>query len=231
MQDVVYTSVFALLFPLSILCKYVFTSLTRQSFTLTGAHVVDIALVGTLALLYSVISIFSEQEVTDPLLRHERLDGRMTRLYENILQNIIEHRFHFDQLLAGFLAVLWVRMVLFFSLSEFFGPTLVMIYTMGKTIARFTVLWMLITVVFAAVASLTFTEMSAFATFWDAMLQYTTDALGGFDWSMYDGVEPEFKRYTGLILSVTFTALGMLLLVNLLIAIMMDQYMDLSTVR
>ena len=81
-----------------------------------------------------------------------------------------------------------MRMVLFFSLNEFFGPTLVMIYMMGKIIMKFTVLWILITVVFAAVATLTFTEMSEFATFWDSILTYSGDALGQFDWTIYDSV-------------------------------------------
>ena len=96
LQQVVSVSLLLLLFPLSLLCKYVFTRLTQQSFTLTGAHIVDFTLICTLIAMYAVISTFSEEEVTDPLLKQLGQEQKMTSLYENILQRRIENTFHFD---------------------------------------------------------------------------------------------------------------------------------------
>ena len=155
----------------------------------------------------------------------------LSLLYENIIIDVLANKFHYDQMLAALTAFLWIRMIMFFRLNEFLGPTLTMIYTMAKLIARFMLLYMLVIVAFAAVATLTLAEMPEFANFWDSMRTYFSNAYGQYDWTIYDEITPTWKSYVGMILDMAVVLAGGIILVNLLVAILTDEYSRLNTLR
>ena len=142
----------------------------------------------------------------------------------------MDDTFHFDYLLAAMTAILWVRCILLLRLTEAFGPTVVMIGKMVLIILRFLVIYLLELLTYASVATLTLSESQNFRDLFESMRQYLMASLGNFDIFQYDNLEG-WKRYYGIGLHVMVLFSNMILLINLLIAIMSDEYASLSNVR
>ena len=145
----------------------------------------------------------------------------------NVVFNILDDTFHLDYLMAALTAVFWIRCILLLRLSETFGPNIVMIGAMLKIMAVFFVIFVLGLITFSSIASLTLSESANFVNLEDAFRIYLMASLGNFDIMQYDNLEG-WKRYYGILLHVCVLFSFLILMINLLIAIMSDEYAKLS---
>ena len=107
---------------------------------------------------------------------------------------------------------------------------LVMIYEMLMLSAIFLFVYMLGIITFACIATLTLSSNPNFANLFEATRTYVMASLGNFDLYQHDATEG-WKRYYGIFLHIGVLFFNMILMINLLIAIMSDQYSVLSATR
>ena len=105
-----------------------------------------------------------------------------------------------------------------------------MIYRMLQLVVVFLFIYFLGLLTFACVATLTLSSNPNFVNLFEAMRTYIMASLGNFDLYQYD-VTDDWKRYFGIGMHVAVLFSNMILMINLLIAIMSDQYSLLSEVR
>ena len=148
----------------------------------------------------------------------------------NILEDKESGAFHFDYLLAAVTAMFWIRCVIQLRLTEVFGPLLVMIWNMILIITKFLVLYVMALISIAAIATLTLSADENYKDIFNSTRTYFETSLGNFDLRQYDEI-PGWERYYALGLHVLVLMLTMLIMVNLLIAILSDEYASLSEVR
>ena len=220
---VLYLSLGLYLLPIGIFNKYVFSKITRSHFTFTLAEGLDFTIISIVTIIWVVVADFETSDLKYPLFNKEEDAQLEIKFIGNIAFNIIDNTFHFDYLLASVTAVLWMRCILLLRLTETFGPTVVMIGKMVIIILKFLVIYILGLLTFASVAALTLSESQNFRSLFEAMRQYLMASLGNFDIFQYDDLEG-WKKYYGIILHVMVLFSNMILLINLLIAIMSDEY-------
>ena len=104
----------------------------------------------------------------------------------SIIFDVLDDTFHYDFLLAAITTVLWGRCVILLRLTELFGPTLTMIYSMVIIIVQFLVLFVLGLITLASVATLTLSENPNFKNLYEAFRIYLMASLGSFDLYQYD---------------------------------------------
>ena len=148
----------------------------------------------------------------------------------NIAFDIIDDSFHFDFLLAAVTAFLWLRCILLLRLTELFGPLIVIIWNMTIIILQFFVIYILVILTFASIATLTLSELPVFRNLFEAIRIYLMASLGNFDLFQYDILDG-WKRYYGVGMHLLVLFSNMILLINLLIAIMGDTYGNLVSVK
>ena len=105
-----------------------------------------------------------------------------------------------------------------------------MIYNMIIIIAKFLILYIIGLITLAAVAMLTLSSNEDFADLFEAIRTYFETSLGSFNLRQYDDL-PGWKRFYAMGLHVAVLMLNMLIMVNLLIAILSDEYASLVEVR
>lgn len=105
-----------------------------------------------------------------------------------------------------------------------------MIYRMVQLVVVFLFIYLLGLLTFACIATLTLTQNPNFANLFEAMRTYFSASLGEFDLHQYDE-DPGWKRFYGMGLHVVVLFINMILMINLLIAIMSDQYSLMQEVR
>lgn len=132
--------------------------------------------------------------------------------------------------MASFTAVLWFRVIIMLRLTEQFGPLTTMIANMVVIVLKFLIIYLVGIITFASVATLTLSENPNFIDLFESIRQYLMASLGNFDLFQYDELEG-WKRYYGIFLHIIVLFYNMLILVNLLIAIMSDEYASLSEVK
>ena len=98
-----------------------------------------------------------------------------------------------------------------------------MIYRMTLIILQFFVLLIVGLITFASIATMTLSEIDAFKDMYEATRVYLNAALGSFDLYQYDDLGG-WKQYYGYFLHVAVLFFFLILLLNLLIAIMSDEY-------
>ena len=145
----------------------------------------------------------------------------------NISFNIIDDSFHFDYMMASIAALFWLRCIVLLRLSETFGPLLVMIVAMVKVMVTFFVLYFLGLLTFASVGTLTLAESTNFRNLFESFRIYLMASLGNFDIFQYDNLEG-WKKYYAILLHVAVLFFFLILIINLLIAILSDEYSKLS---
>ena len=148
----------------------------------------------------------------------------------NISFNIIDDTFHFDYLMAAITAIFWLRVIVLLRLSETFGPLLVMIVAMFKIMLTFFVIYFLGLLTFASVATLTLSESTNFRDLFESFRIYLMASLGNFDIMQYDNLEG-WKKYYAILLHVMVLFSFLILIINLLIAILSDEYGKLASVK
>ena len=227
---VLFLSLFLYLLPISIFNKYVFSRLNDTSFTFTSAQGLDLIVVGIVTVIWVVVADYETSDLKRPLFNEEEDSQLEIKFIGNIALNIMDDTFHFDYLLASMTAILWLRCIILLRLTETFGPTVVMIGKMVIIILKFLVIYLLELLTYASVATLTLSESQNFRDLFESMRQYLMASLGNFDIFQYDNLEG-WKRYYGIFLHVMVLFSNMILLINLLIAIMSDEYASLSNVR
>ena len=97
-------------------------------------------------------------------------------------------------------------------------------------IVQFIVVYFILLITFSSVASMTLSESPNFSNLFNSTRMYLMASLGNFDILQYDDL-PGWKMYYGIFMHVAVLFLNMILLLNLLIAIMSDEYAALSNVR
>ena len=147
-----------------------------------------------------------------------------------MIYDITNDIFHLDYLMAVVTATLWIRCIFLLRLSESTGPMLVMIYEMLMLSAIFLFIYMLGIITFACIATLTLSSNPNFANLFEATRTYVMASLGNFDLYQHDATEG-WKSYYGMFLHIGVLFFNMILMINLLIAIMSDQYSVLSATR
>lgn len=148
----------------------------------------------------------------------------------NIVYSIQDDVFHFDYMMAALTAVFWLRCIILLRLSETFGPLLVMIAVMVKTMLTFFVIYFLGLLTFASVGTLTLAESTNFRDLFESFRIYLMASLGNFDIMQYDTLEG-WKMYYAILLHVMVLFSFLILIINLLIAILSDEYAKLAQVK
>ena len=97
-------------------------------------------------------------------------------------------------------------------------------------IFQFLVVYCILLITFSSLASMTLSENPNFSNLFNSCRMYLMASLGNFDILQYDNL-PGWKMYYGIFLHTAVLFLNMILLLNLLIAIMSDEYAALSNVR
>ena len=145
----------------------------------------------------------------------------------NVSLNVIDDTFHFDYLMAVIAALYWFRCIVLLRLSEVFGPLLVMIVVMFKVMISFFVIYFLGLLTFASVGTLTLAESVNFRDLFESFRIYLMASLGNFDIIQYDNLEG-WKKYYAILLHVLVLFFFLILILNLLIAILSDEYAKLA---
>lgn len=130
-------------------------------------------------------------------------------------------------MMASIAALFWFRCIVILRLSETFGPLLVMIVAMVKVMVTFFVLYFLGLLTFASVGTLTLAESTNFRNLFESFRIYLMASLGNFDIFQYDNLEG-WKKYYAILLHVAVLFFFLILIINLLIAILSDEYSKLS---
>ena len=227
LQKVQWFSIALLFFPIAIGGKYIYSKYTKTSFFVTSANYVDLICFLLTATFWVVTNIYDERDMRYPIFGDPYDQLKEVKFVGNAVQDIIDEKFHFDFLVAAITAVLWVRVVMLLRLTSTFGPTIVMIASMVTIVLRFLVLYILGIFTFACIGTLTLVELDAFQDLFNALRTFVMASLGNFDIIQYDQYD-NWKRYYGVALHVTVLFYNMLIIVNLLIAIMSDEYGALS---
>lgn len=92
------------------------------------------------------------------------------------------------------------------------------------------VIYGIVLMVFASVATLTLSNNPNFSDLFEATRTYIMASLGNFDLYQYDEMV-SWQKYYGIFMHVSVLFFNMVLMINLLIAIMADEYSVLSEVR
>ena len=105
-----------------------------------------------------------------------------------------------------------------------------MIVRMSINVLEFLAIYGIVMMVFASVATLTLHDNPNFENLFEATRTYVMASLGNFDLYQYDDMI-SWQKYYGIIMHVSVLFFNMVLMINLLIAIMADEYSVLSEVR
>ena len=132
--------------------------------------------------------------------------------------------------MAAITAAFWIRCIVILRLSETFGPLLVMVVAMLKIMLTFFVIFFLGLLTFSSVATLTLAESVNFRNLFEAFRIYLMASLGNFDIMQYDNLEG-WKKYYAILLHVLVLFSFLILIINLLIAILSDEYAKLAEVK
>ena len=127
---VLYVSILIFLFPFSIVNKYAFARLTNTSYIVTVANVIDISIVVLMAIAYEMAEYYRARDLRRPLFGKKEDSLPEIKFFGNILEDIVDDNFHFDYLIAAVTALLWFRVCMMMRLTEFFGPSIVMVWHM-----------------------------------------------------------------------------------------------------
>ena len=148
----------------------------------------------------------------------------------NMFEDMRTGAFNYDYMLGAFTAAIWIRCIILLQLTESFGPLIVMIANMIVIVLKFLVLYLLGVLTFACVALLTLSELPAYEDLFESFRTFVNASLGSYDLYMYDGFS-NWKKYYGIGLHLAVLFYNMLIVINLLIAIMSDEYGRLQEVR
>ena len=227
-----YLTIGLFMFPIAFFCKYIYSRLTRTTFFITSANVVDFICFILTCTFWVVTDIYDHRDLRYPIFNPVDDQISYVRFMGNAIQDISDDYFHYDFLLAAITAMLWFRIVIMMRLTSNFGPVIVMISNMISIVLNFLVLYIIGIFTFACVAHLTLAELESFDTIFNALRTYVMASLGNFDIIQYDVLGVGYwKTYYGVGLHVVVLFYNMLIIVNLLIAIMSDGYGALSEVR
>ena len=144
-----------------------------------------------------------------------------------LLVNIASGKFHFDFMLAGFCFFYWIRFILMLKLSYTFGPMIQIFIKMSQDMGIFFALFFLQIIAFSAVGMLTFGEVPEYSNLSSAIIMIFQTAMGSWDLTIYDELADD-RRFFGIVFHFILICVNLLLLLNLMIALMSDTYVDLS---
>ena len=226
---VLYLSLLVFLLPVSIFCKYVYSKLTNSNFIITVSNYMDVTIVLLNSWMWIMVFKYNS-DIKRELFNPEEDKGSEVRFIGNMVYDIVDDDFHFDYLMAGITAVLWLRCIMILRLTQLFGPTVVMIFRMTSIILQFFVIYVIGLITFASIGTMTLSEADEFHELFDALRIYLMASLGNFDLYQYEDLQG-WKKYYGILLHVLVLFFYMILMINLLIAIMSDEYNVLSSVK
>ena len=232
-KEIMYSADLALvsiLFPVSLLNKFIFTACENRSFRLGTANITDLTIFSLVLWLWAVLMDYKERRLGFGLFGEPEDSMVEVRLMRNIIFDIENDIFHTDYLFAAITGLFWFRCIMLLRLSKYFGPIIEMIYALMLLFFQFIILYGLELIVFSSIAALSIAENPNFANIFEALRTYLDASLGNFDLEQYDAY-PDFKRYLGLTLHILVLFINMILIINLLIAIMSDTYARMSDLR
>ena len=120
----------------------------------------------------------------------------------------------------------WFKLLIRLMVTHTFGPFFKVIGMMLIDLAKFMVLFVLFLLVFASGASVIFSRINSFPTFYQAIILYFEVSLGNWDNSIYcsDPSVPSFYCQIGIFFNVVVLLVNLVLLLNLVIAILSSTY-------
>ena len=219
-----------LLMPINFINKLVFAKLTNHNYKITVTDFLDFAIVGVVFFLWYIVLKYESDDIKYNLFSPEEDSTKSVKFMGNISFNVIDDTFHFDYLMAALTALYWFRCIVLLRLSETFGPLLVMIVVMVKVMISFFVIFFLGLLTFSSIGTLTLAESVNFRNLFEAFRIYLMAALGNFDIMQYDDLEG-WKKYYAILLHVAVLFFFLILIINLLIAILSDEYAKLAEVK
>jgi hypothetical protein len=117
LDTILYTSILIFLFPVSIFSKFVFSSLTNQSFNFTAANLIDLTCVILVAITWYVTNLYDTRDLEEPLFTPEEDKLTHVKFFGNLISDIRSDEFRYDYLLAAVTASLWVRCLVLLRLT------------------------------------------------------------------------------------------------------------------
>ena len=218
-----WTTIAIFMLPIAIIGKYFFSMLTHTNVIFTVSWLIDLVAVGMAIMIWSV-TLYYEQKDMGFFLFNEEADKRAeVRYMVNMFEDMRTGAFNYDYMLGAFTAAIWIRCIILLQLTESFGPLIVMIANMIVIVLKFLVLYLLGVLTFACVALLTLSELPAYEDLFESFRTFVNASLGSYDLYMYDGFS-NWKKYYGIGLHLAVLFYNMLIVINLLIAIMSDEY-------
>ena len=122
-------------------------------------------------------------------------------------------------LLALLIGSLWLKVILLFGLNRLVGPLIRTVASMISDIFSFLVLFFLVLLLFSCIGMILFDTVSDFSTFKGTIILLFSFSLGDFN---FDTIQPEGGL--GQVYVAIYLIVGLVILLNLLIAILSSTY-------
>lgn len=90
---------------------------------------------------------------------------------------------------------IWGRFLLMLQLTKSFGPMLRIIINMFGDVLKFLVIWTVVMISLASIASLLFGELPEYSNFFDVFLNIFGTSQGEYDLTVFDSLE--IGKYVG----------------------------------
>ena len=160
---------------------------------MTISDFIDITTFTMVVLIWSYDKYYEHGALKIEMFGPEEDNKDEIKFMLNMIYDITNGIFHFDYLMAGATALLWLRCAVLLRLTESFGPLTTMIVKMSYVVFEFFVLYIIGLIVFSCLATLTLHENPNFSNLQEALRTYIMASLGNFDLYQYDAMEESWQ--------------------------------------
>lgn len=221
------------LIPLDYICKQFAVFKTKRIFPSIDAAVsVDILLFLTVVFILDSLIL---QGTTTPPVKDDDLEDLIEGYPFHIkvmFNTIYEVRKgmslqRFDIQLSFLVAFVWLRIILYFRGFKQFGPKFRAIIAMIKDLMQFMMIWIVIIFAFACVATIIFGKLSTFSNLKNSLVYWYQASVGSWDLNAFKLPCTDCRQDyydVGIIYTIIFLLLNVILLLNFVIAILGSTY-------
>ena len=227
MQITNYLGVITFLYPVKIFLDIIFSYKTGRPYTFISWSNKNINVLDIMLCLVFLIRINKEYFAYRYNL--DKFEPNSTPYHETYYNNIY-HREEDEEFLSYLYAIaatlLWIRILFLIRFTKLLGPLMKIILSMSWDFFVFILLFVLGLVIFGIVGTLLFGDVSAYNSFYNAVLTLVSSSLGEYDFETLQNSEK--GRVMGDLYLLFFLITTNILALNLLIAILSNTYQTLS---
>ena len=88
------------------------------------------------------------------------------------MEQILNHNYRFDQLLAAIVVAVWMRLFVSFRATKMFGPIFKILIMMITDLLKFLFIWLILIVMFTSFTVLAFPKQDAFKDFDESIIYF-----------------------------------------------------------